>query len=150
MIQMPMEFSQWDTFMWWISPSSPYSGANPLSLLQMFVLQQVSVGVHHPTYLNIQLGSRKIELGLTRQRETLLVDKGPSIDEKRVTFVSIFTHVSNKVCDIIRTEWHILGDTLNIEEFKNPPYIAYRHPTNLRDQLVKADFKPQCRKRFPK
>lgn len=48
------------------------------------------------------------------ERGDLLADRGPRTDEKRVTFVSTFSHVSNRICAIIRKEWHILSDALKI------------------------------------
>lgn len=74
-------------------------------------------------------------------RHSLLADMiRPSV-EPRITFISTHLKISNQIWSAIRREWHILGDTLqNIDEFKNPPRMAYRRPNNLKDRLVKADI----------
>lgn len=52
-------------------------------------------------------------------RETLLSYKKTKNQEKKLTFISTYSHVSNDISNLIRREWHILGDTLHtVPEFK--------------------------------
>lgn len=55
-------------------------------------------------------------------RQNLLWEKEHVPDNQRITFVSTYSPVSNKIREIIHMEWHILSDTMtDIELFKNTP-----------------------------
>lgn len=77
-------------------------------------------------------------------RDTLLTYKKKKDKEKRLTFVSTYSSLSDKINKVIKKEWHILGDALpQIMEFKNLPRMAYKRCRIIKDQLCKADMGPE-------
>lgn len=75
----------------------------------------------------------------TLNKNSLVGDKKDTSTEPRITFVTTYSGVSDSIRNLIRKEWHILGDALtNVKEFEIPPRIAYRRKKNVKDKLVRA------------
>lgn len=55
------------------------------------------------------------------ERKELLLDKDKTKSDTRMKFVSTYSHFSDKISNVIRSQWKILGDTLHtILEFVSP------------------------------
>ncbi|XP_077148071.1 uncharacterized protein LOC143808847 [Ranitomeya variabilis] len=91
-------------------------------------------------YSRSELDKFKVR-ALSKERAELLNPKVTTVADKRIPFVTAYNGFSNRISEVIRRHWPLLGrGHANVREFQLPPLLSYRRNRNLKDELVASDI----------